>query len=1501
MTSPATGSVTVLPPLRRKRRRWGKLFARFVCFILAVIAVLPAGAAVVARSRWARSKATQYTADLVKAQGLTASYQVNLRIWPPTLILDHVRVSSTDGGAAALVAKRLSARPKLFALLAGKLRIDQIAADAPRVRIVYRDYKLTNLGIDIPRPDGTDRPWPQVFDVVSLTDAAFDLDIEGVSVVAEEIDLDVTSDEEVRGKGAAFEVAIQLARARVHTLLDWKPAPSPKGPPVAERVASWEDSICSVSGRVRIEKGVLKVRRFEARGAADLDPDDDTWVDCDVPSSDRRKIELALKSFHVEAPRNGERFPRAWGEISARAPIALAERLGGLPDTDGWISISGRIPSAPPGPEEEIPLPDVEHGKVRARNLRIDHYAFAREIESDFTIRKGVVESARTTVAIAEGLATLTDVKVEPKVKGIPIRAKIEAKGVSFTHLLRDLGVHKQPHVQWDLERVATLPGAELKGTLRPLRIDGDISATTTNFGVYAGPAEVQPRARIISLASANILTRVAVRPEAVEFQRVHLDLPHGQLDGGFVSLGYDNDLRVDIAHVKTDLGDITPLGSVAVGGVVEGEVHMGGMFGKPTLKADIGVENLVIADIPFGTVTTIHGDWQGGRVLDLTAAHVVKGKSTYELTTGRVDFTGPHVMKLDGVVASPGLGIKDLLSIFRMEKDPRFETIDGTIDTTATMRVVLGGPEDPCRAGRVDVSANTHVEHLTLYGEHFEDAHVDFDLRWIDRLAGLPGAELEVHGATLHKVHEPGKEPQGWVLASANLHRGGDLRGTVVLESLPLSKLDSLGPARTLVEGAVSGLFHVDGKIDAFRLQGDVDSTMVRIRHTPFGASHVRFGMTQKPAKEPPVGRSGCGAPVPPAFDKDAYLADTSSQGEYTLDGKLFDGQVTLSDVVATRQKAQRISGKVAFSRFDLSKISHALLPQHEAEDGRSEDAFGGELTGALSVDRLVVTDLAHASVRFAPRSLTLTRGKQNLVMKPTQDLVELENDTVVVPPLTFELAAPNGLKGAVLVHGTASRVTREAELLLSAELSPIDLGFLVGAVPRLTHANGRVAGSLRVKGRAKEPAIDGALQVRGAELSFQGLPSMISDIDLDVAANASEARVTRGTAKFAGGDVSMTGRMSLRPATFGTMEAGFALRDVHYSPGPGIAATMDADLRLTQNTAAQGSAGSRLPHLGGDVTITAAEYTRPTNIVPDIGGFRVGARRTAVDSYDPAQDTITIGPDLVVRARAPISIHNNLVDVRLGIDPAGLQVSGTNQRVGLRGTLEALPAGRLHLFSNDFDIRRAVVRFDDPTRIDPHVDALAVTEYRRYSTTGQGSAPATSASVGAESGGLWRISLHAHGDADDLKVDMTSDPALSQEDIFLLLTVGLTRAELGQVQAGSVAATAAFEALGTASGADRAVKQALPVIDDFRFGSAYSPRTGRSEPQVTVGRRITDNVRASITTSLTEDRQIRTVIEWRLSRRTSVQASYDNLNTLSTSSIGNLGFNVQWRLEFE
>ena len=54
-------------------------------------------------------------------------------------------------------------------------------------------------------------------------------------------------------------------------------------------------------------------------------------------------------------------------------------------------------------------------------------------------------------------------------------------------------------------------------------------------------------------------------------------------------------------------------------------------------------------------------------------------------------------------------------------------------------------------------------------------------------------------------------------------------------------------------------------------------------------------------------------------------------------------------------------------------------------------------------------------------------------------------------------------------------------------------------------------------------------------------------------------------------------------------------------------------------------------------------------------------------------------------------------------------------------------------------------------------------------------------------------------------------------------------------------------------------------------------------------------------MTSGLSESREVRSNVEWRLNPRVSVEGSYDNVNDISSSSLGNVGADIRWRLEFE
>ncbi|MBX3231807.1 MAG: translocation/assembly module TamB domain-containing protein [Labilithrix sp.] len=1473
-------SSTQLPPLPRssRRRDWVRVVCRFLCAVFAVAGFLPIALGVAVRTEWARSLATRETRKIVKDLGIEARYELDLRLWPLSVTLTNIHVDASDGGTPFLTATRATARPKIFGLLAGKLVIDQIEVLEPKARVVMKDGKLQNLKLDLPEGPKSDKRSRAPFSVVSTTEAFVDFTFDDKHVVATHIDADVTVDEDEAGDDA-FEVALRVDEARTK---------------VVRGGAVDDDTLCKLDGRARIEQKKVLVRRLELHGAADMDPAPGTHLGCELPKTDYRVVELALGHFAVTMP-PGQDYPNLEGHVKVRAPLPLIGRKGpDAPLTEGWAGVDAEIRFTP-----ETAIPDLA-GKIEVHGVRVERFIFG-DVSSEVAVRRGVITAPLTKLNLAESQTEIRDIEVRPLSDGIPIKVgSISVRNANFTSLLRDFHVHPRPFVGWDIREVDV---SKVEGTADPLHLDGEIKGHTYNFAVYDRPAkETATRERIIGVPDAALAGKLAIRPKGFSFENMTVTTPRSVAQNTTVMIGYHEELLVDVPSSRIDLAEMSPLGDLVMSGVAEPKVHISGTAGAPMLKGETSVKDFVMADIPFGNVTqgTIEADIANVKV-DLSDVRATKGKSTYELSTGRLDFSKPAKMRMEAQVSSKSLNVRDFFSMFHLEDDPRLLELDGTLETNARMRLVLGGPEDKCQSGFLTVTAQTTGRDLNVLGEHFDEGHADMEYRWEDRLAGLEGAEIDVHSMSLTKVKKAGGTPVGSVLGSVAIHRGGAIRGSVVVQGFPLARTNVMGPAARYLEGSGSGVARIGGTISSFEVTADASLSPMRIFGAPFGSSDVHLTMTQVPRPSKVKGKTKCGADIYAELDKEAYGRDTSSQGEFRISGGLFGNQVRLDDVVVTRQKAPLITGNVRFEDFDLDPIGRIVVARTPDE---TDDAtpLGGRLSGALALKRVATDDLPHADVTFTPAELRVDRGGQRLELHDKQAVFTLANDTVTIPKVTFDLAAPNGLKGAVAVNGKIDRVTRGGALDLEAVLSPIDLGILVGVVPKMTRGIGTLTGSVKVKGTPKEPALDGRLAIRGGEFAFRGLPGGISDVNVDIEADENEVRITHARGHFLGGDVGMTGRLPIKDGNLGIARAEVTGRQLYFTPVEGVRGVVDADLELSLNSNAP-SAQGRLPFVGGSVTITQFEYTRPVAL--DLTGFRGGAKRTVVEAYDPSQDSVVFGFD--VRARSPLRIRNNLVDAQLAIDQRGLHVSGTNQRLGLRGELAAVQGGRFRVFANDFEVRKATIRFDDPTRIVPRVDITGVTEYRRYSnTTGPGAGGAAagggsgSISSGGSGSGLWRITLHAYGDTEDLHVDMTSDPALSREDIFFLLTIGLTRAEVDQVRAGSVYASAAFEAIGTVSGADRALKTVIPVIDDFRFGSAYSPRTGRTEPQVTLGRRLTESLRANVSTGLTEDRQLRSNVEWRLSRPLSVQTSYDNISTVSSGSVGNFGLDFRWRIEF-
>ena len=708
-------------------------------------------------------------------------------------------------------------------------------------------------------------------------------------------------------------------------------------------------------------------------------------------------------------------------------------------------------------------------------------------------------------------------------------------------------------------------------------------------------------------------------------------------------------------------------------------------------------------------------------------------------------------------------------------------------------------------------------------------------------------------------------------------------------------------------MDGQVSAVAEIGGTVDEMSVDTHVRVSPVRVGNALLPASELDVRLDPTPQKLHVIGHTKCGQPITAPFDRAEYDADKLS-GIFHVDGELFGGQVAFNDLSVTRQRKKTVRGDIAFNKLDVGALAE-LSPVVALSDTKPK----GRLSGSLHIDDMPLEHAADTRATARLGSLWLSRGGFKVELQRGARPLEVGGGHIQVPGLALAVTTPSGQRGVFDLDGGVTGLGKKPVVDTTLALRPADLSGFIGLIPRAERASGTLQGKLRVTGPPSALRYQGGFSLENGEVSVRGLPSTISDIQLAVKLDNDELSITRGRAHMGDGTIQLSGSAPLRGLDLG------AARGVHHRaahppahrhrrqrhrgrrPGRELA---PCDRHRRQRRAPRATARHRPGH-AALVQVHAPHHRNRRHHASSPSA----ASAPSSTRYDPADDTVDF--DITLLAPQPLKIENNLVDAELSIGRDGLMLAGTNQRVGMRGTLKLKPGGRIRLRRNEFEIRQGFVRFDDLTRIAPQVDVTAVTDYHRYSAsindTGGGSGASASAAAGSAAtatsarGGQWHIKMHAYGDADKLRIDLTSEPQLAQDDIFLLLTVGLTRAELDQAQSASVGESVALEALGTLTGADKAVTEALPVIDEFRFGSAYSSRTGRTEPTVTIGKRLADRIRANVTSGLSDSREVRSNVEWQLSPRVSVEGSYDNVNDISSSSLGNLGADIRWRLEFE
>lgn len=1504
------------------------------------LVLLGVALALVARTQWVTREVVRRVQSLVRSQsGLDVSYAYVGWSWSHLAArLERVRVRHPREGLLAS-AEAIEVRPAFAALFSSQVRLTSVTVEGGEVRLIVRGDALVNGPTLPPAQPNAPPPTDVPFDDLAINDLRVRVEHDRLGAVTlPGIDVDVRNERERRR--ILFGV---LSRAG-----SLERTPCFSGPiDRIEARGALEDFRSLRVALARVEAG--GVRAYVRDAQVPLDLRGPIRVDAEL-SGDVATLTCPL---HMAAARPGD-VPDFHGAVSA----AVQGTLRGVDPLR--FEASGRVQAQHLAMVFSLPAPDQrrfgyslgdtvdlhfagdhEHG-VRVTSLRAEHSGAVVTSPGSHPERPLVFTLGPCPAdAVPPGMAAPP---LCPTLAG-----HIDIAHFELDQLFESISLTSFAKVLWTIDASAEFRGEFWRFGLpvdpRRPALAIDFEADTRNFAILRDYHQWLPRTPVLAIPRGTVTAQMTVDPENVRFKNCNAHFgvggrSHATVEEVRIRTFYRPDMqdftlvggRADNVHLE----DIGSIAGIPMAGVASATAEGGGPFANPIVTGQAHLQNFQFGGLPFGNYDTRREHpW---RYEDLRAelpyADGRAGQSTFTVRDAFLDFR-QWTLRTGARISSDQFTFADYFHMFEFEGDPLWEPFSGgtmracnadgassngdpcltagdiaarrtanprrTGHVDADVSYVLGRPGDD-RQGvmTVDVRATDLFGHFTSRaadGEVIDDellTHLDAHFRydWLVRARGSRGARQVLE-------YGRGRFAGGHVDISGGADLGGRLHFAGSARDIDLAQT---GVFRgTGVTGRGFGSLVLTGTPESQRWSLDVDLRNVSAAQRNFGDVALRIRANPdpavpavaSPADHPPdslwhvdltaldgVARANVDARVPwraiswrdpdgaahPDWERVWRDAIASGYAELTRPVDLVPWLPTrfLARVGADTHAQARVHVDIESAVYSHWRDARArLLVDHldaGAQGLRLALDPGDALAVCLRDGRWWVHPPAVADAHNCESVPTYLRGASPTLAR---------RDT----PLASELAGPRGTRvrmggGGTLRGGLA--------VLLGGSA---DVAQVAAELPGVTYARGRGSFEVRVTGNSDDPRLTGSLELRDGAVGVEGLPLPVEDVNLrvrldgtDVSLEEARLRFGTGTVDLAGGSAHIAGRGIER------LEVPVIVRALSLVPQPGVEVALDADARVQWD-------GETLPRLLGNVTLGRVRYTRPISLSQDLSGNSRVSSDGEEDRFDPRGERVAI--DLTVRAREPIRVVNNLAEVDIAIVDSDrpFRIVGTNQRYGVLGALN-IPRGRVFFRGNEFEMRRGVIEFDSAERIRPSFDVSAATELRRSNDTSRNQ---------------WRIDLHAYGRPDRFSLDMTSEPALSREDIALMLTLRMTRAELDSIGAGNVGQLLAIEALSNATGVDRLVRQNIPIIDDFSLGSGYSPSTGRTVPQVTIGRRINDGMRLGATVNTSERSEVRATFDVQLNNTWGLQVGWDNINDQGSSAFGNAGLDLRWRLRLE
>jgi translocation and assembly module TamB len=438
---------------------------------------------------------------------------------------------------------------------------------------------------------------------------------------------------------------------------------------------------------------------------------------------------------------------------------------------------------------------------------------------------------------------------------------------------------------------------------------------------------------------------------------------------------------------------------------------------------------------------------------------------------------------------------------------------------------------------------------------------------------------------------------------------------------------------------------------------------------------------------------------------------------------GVLFESEVRFDD--------KRFFARVDMDGFDPGPYFTAA----------GQDSLSGRLNGSITangrLDDLPITrvraDLKNSSLGFnrdelitiPSLTLSLTDGRFSIpesgITILGEEKITIKGDGELKGGIHFELKGMIPFKAAAPVFDTVS------------------------------DASGDIMVWALMEGTLSEPSLTASLTLERLGMSVSGIEQKFKDIDGTIKITPDRIHILQFTGGLDDGRFDLSGNIGLNKLKPDTYHLSFNARQLFLEFPDLMDIHLNADLSLSGDTDRS--------DLKGEIVVIEGRYFKKIEL--DLTD--VAAKKREIQPIQEKPDTPFLKKmalNIDIRHREPFWVDNNLALLSVLPD---LKLAGTAADPLITGRAR-VDSGTITFQKKEFDIKKGIIDFINPYKIEPLIDMEATLDVRS-----------------------WTLYLTVSGTPDNLDFNFSSIPQEQHADILSLLAFGKTTRELRRADGGS------------------------------------------------------------------------------------------------------------------